>query len=492
MGSKNNVVGQKGDTQVSNGENIEGLTLDQKFAKVMLLLKQLRPFYSSVYEVMDKECRDDIPTMGVTADKFLYNQKFAEDLPFDEFVFVVLHEIAHISLMHPTRINGRDPELWNIACDLYVNKLLDDEFNLGGKSNRHNTSSYAKMPESAVYWDQISVNDDAVDTIYDELYQQAKDNGYFDKISLKDLADALSNNNNGSNPGSNGNSNKSNDNSNGQQGQKQQGQKKSLTKKFTLRRNGKEWSIGVAPGAIEIDLVPGDGGKSSIEDEAAARKLLQNAQIRNALTNRSAGEGKGMLERLCEKMLESKLDWRKILRKYLINYTQNDLGFSKPDKRMYWQDAIYPGPIPGHGGKVRDVKVCIDTSGSISDEDFAEFAGHINKLLNQYKVDAELIYWDADIQTVGKFRNLKEFRRVSIRGGGGTDPSCVYEYFDKQRIKPVVTLMLTDGYFGVDQLKEHMWPSKYKDTIWIICKKGVKKGEFNPPFGKVTYAIDTE
>ena len=42
---------------MSNGENIESLTLDQKFAKVMLLLKQLRPFYSSVYEVMDKECR---------------------------------------------------------------------------------------------------------------------------------------------------------------------------------------------------------------------------------------------------------------------------------------------------------------------------------------------------------------------------------------------------------------------------------------------------
>ena len=464
----------------------------------MLLLKQLRPFYSSVYEVMDKECREDIPTMAVSADKFLYNQKFAESLPFDEFVFVVLHEIAHISLMHPVRINGRDPELWNIACDLYVNKLLDDEFSLGGKSNRHGTSAYVKMPDSAVYWDQISVNDDAVDTIYDELYQQAKDNGYFNKISLKDLADALENQNDSDNSqsqdkaGQNNSEQDQSEQENNQQGNKQ-GNKQtgnSLSKKFTLKRNGKEWSMNIGPRTIEIDLVPGDNGKSSIEDEAAARKLLQNAQVRNALTNRQAGEGKGVLERLCEKMLESKLDWRKLLRKYLINYTQNDLGFSKPDKRMYWQDAIYPGPIPGHGGKVKDVKVCIDTSGSISDEDFAEFAGHINKLLNQYKVDAELIYWDADIQTVGKFKNLKEFKRVNVMGGGGTDPSCVYKYFDKQRTKPVVTLMLTDGYFGVDQLKENRWPTKYKDTIWIICKNGIKRDEFKPPFGKVTYAID--
>ena len=151
---------------------------------------------------------------------------------------------------------------------------------------------------------------------------------------------------------------------------------------------------------------------------------------------------------------------------------------------MYYQKAIYPGNSDLDELKLEGVKVCIDTSGSVSDEDLMYFFGQIDKLLREYKVKAELIYWDATIQSTGEFSNFKELERVKLTGRGGTDPSVVFNYFDskKCKIKPIVTLMFTDAYFSTDDItpKQH---KKYKDTIWILTKNG--DSNFKAPFGKV-------
>ena len=39
-------------------------------------------------------------------------------------MFIFAHEIGHCVLLHNTRLNGRDEERWNIACDYVVNALL--------------------------------------------------------------------------------------------------------------------------------------------------------------------------------------------------------------------------------------------------------------------------------------------------------------------------------------------------------------------------------
>lgn len=410
----------------------------------MLVLKELRPFYSSIYEVMNKREKPEIPTMAVTGSELLFNSEFCDELSFPEFMFVVLHEIGHIALLHVLRCGGRDRELWNIACDLYVNRVLKLEF--GSKYQN------IQMPEGAVYWDKIDIEKDSVDTIYDELYSQAKQNGYLSKPSWGDQ--------NGSNSTGNG-----------------------LSKKYTfqLSRGGSNYSFDIDVN-YQFDLVPASGNSAEIESES--RRLLSDAQVRNQLLNGSmAGSEDGHLERLCQKLLESKLDWRKLIRKYLIAYSQSDTSYAKPDKRMYWQKAVYPGPVPSKPDTVKGIKICIDTSGSISDEDMAEFLGHIHKLAKQFKIDAELVYWDAKIQSAGKLKNVQDIQRVSIMGGGGTNPACVFESFDKEKTTPVLTVMLTDGYFPQSDLDNIKWKKKYKNTIWIISEDGDK--DFKAEFGKV-------
>src|SRR5450432_2452168 len=48
----------------------------------------------------------------------------AAGLTESECRFVIAHELLHVSLRHSTRCRGRDPYLWNVACDYVINEWL--------------------------------------------------------------------------------------------------------------------------------------------------------------------------------------------------------------------------------------------------------------------------------------------------------------------------------------------------------------------------------
>jgi predicted metal-dependent peptidase len=45
-------------------------------------------------------------------------------LSLDEAKFVMAHELLHVGLRHESRRQGRDPHLWNVACDFVINGWL--------------------------------------------------------------------------------------------------------------------------------------------------------------------------------------------------------------------------------------------------------------------------------------------------------------------------------------------------------------------------------
>lgn len=45
-------------------------------------------------------------------------------LSHEEVLFVYVHELLHVALLHHTRLQGRDPFLWNCACDFVINGWL--------------------------------------------------------------------------------------------------------------------------------------------------------------------------------------------------------------------------------------------------------------------------------------------------------------------------------------------------------------------------------
>ena len=90
------------------------LSAEDKMAKAFNNLMIIRPFYSSIYSCMERVYTDSVPTMGVSKDRIVINRDFVNELEFGELMFVNLHEITHVALMHVARRKNRDNELWNI------------------------------------------------------------------------------------------------------------------------------------------------------------------------------------------------------------------------------------------------------------------------------------------------------------------------------------------------------------------------------------------
>ena len=64
------------------------------------------------------------PTAYTNGKVIGYNPDFFLRLSKDERIFLLAHETMHVALCHVQGRGSRDPELWNMACDYYINLML--------------------------------------------------------------------------------------------------------------------------------------------------------------------------------------------------------------------------------------------------------------------------------------------------------------------------------------------------------------------------------
>lgn len=94
-------------------------------AKMELAYRQ--PFFASLLLRRKLVETRDIPTACVDSDGVIsYNPDFFAKLSRWKIEFILAHEIMHIVCMHLWRKGHRDPKLWNIAGDYYINSFLQE------------------------------------------------------------------------------------------------------------------------------------------------------------------------------------------------------------------------------------------------------------------------------------------------------------------------------------------------------------------------------
>lgn len=439
--------------------NIE-LTVEQKLSKVLIALRKIRPYYSAVYEVMEKHEKKGLGSIGVTTNALYYDPDFIDSITFDEILFIMLHEIAHISLGHVARRENRDPRLWNVACDLYVNSLLSDEFNLREPGESDTISGYSiTFPSNGLFCSTVDLDNNFTEEIYAKLEEQKRNyddsgnrGGYYVRYTgSKKLKNTYYTDSN----------------------------------VYKIFEKHKTFKLYIEDNEGSDDLI--DEGQDQGVKNQESSKLISDAVVRTEMRSGTLGDKPDRLQRYSKELLKSELDWKRLLKKYLIAATSKDSSFRNPDKRMFYANAIYPGQTEEEENKIKGIKICVDVSGSIDETDLAYFYGQVYDLTKKYKVNAELIYWDTVVQSNGDFEAYKEFERICLYGGGGTNPKCIFNYFESKscKVKPIVTLVFTDGYLPENWASNKI-AKKYKDTIWILTREYNK--EFKPPFGKKAIA----
>ena len=208
-------------------------------------------------------------------------------------------------------------------------------------------------------------------------------------------------------------------------------------------------------------------------------EILKNSSEHN-LSN-----GKGSLpagiEQEISTILEPEVDWRHALWKY-VGKTPAD--FDDLDRRFIYKGLYLESLLT----EAVEVSVCIDTSGSVSDELLMQFAGELKGILRSYpNVKCSLFFADTDLAGPYEIDRIEQMPKAIGRGGTSFVP--FFDYLRKNGEENSLlgnnklSIYFTDGYGDFPQQEPD------NPTMWLVCKDGLETNGF--PFGEVV-RISTE
>lgn len=335
-------------------------------------------------------------TLATDGEYMYYNpvwvEKVFKEEGIDAVMGAVAHEVMHCALQHLWRRKGRDPLMWNVACDYAVNAIL--------------RQSGLVLPQGGLY-------DKAFEGMTaEEIYQKLKKDQQLVMLQAWDSHERWGEKGIGDNPGAPGQENEEGGAGSRGQGKDDQAQgPKGASPESTWREPEETWKGRLA-------------------------EVYQRA--------RSHGFAPAGLERMVEEALKPDIPWEAILVDFMQKI-HHEYNWLPPDRRLIWDDIYIPSLSDGE--TIPEGVIAIDSSGSISDRLLQKFlantrsaAQHISKL-HVVVCDARVWLFKTIDMTEGN-----SFPPIKIRGGGGTDFRPVFEEIKKRGVRPQFLVYLTDGY----------------------------------------------
>ena len=396
------------------------LTQAERITKVKIRLYKEQPFFSYIVNHMAIIEKKEVGTMAVNSrGDLFYNPEFVDKLNDDELMGVVSHEALHCSLLHLKRLGGKDMKLWNYATDLAANTML--------------IQNNFKLPQGCVipdYNNEFKLTDKKkiefvdkkmAEMLYNEMYEEA------DKIIIKD------------NPYGDGHIYDPEGNGSG-------------NGKKDGKDDGKE-----------------NGGSNGNDNGIDWKQVITEA----AYFARQKGNMSAGMERIVDRIINSKLSWKQLLYRYITNELPNDYTFARPSRRAQ-ATGLY---LPSLAKESIKIMAAIDTSGSIGEKELGLFLGELYRITKSFSnMELEVVFHDSEIAAKHTFKNgtLHKVLELKAAGGGGTSHKEVFEYANKTR--PNILVCFTDGYSDIDECK------KFSNTLFLLIAD-----EYKPKFGKPIY-----
>jgi predicted metal-dependent peptidase len=206
--------------------------------------------------------------------------------------------------------------------------------------------------------------------------------------------------------------------------------------------------------------IPGDGTLDEIADGIIRDRMKKAA-------DKAAGNISSELIKAISDALTSKVAWKNVFRNFILKLVSSSTrNTRKKLNRRFGIDA--PGKI-----KERKLKlgVCLDSSGSVGDNEFTQFITEVRAMLSQ---GIEIVLVDADCK-VHSVTNVKSKKDINYerRGNGGTAYQPAIDACMREGVNAIV-------YFGdMDSADEPTNPGV--PFLWAVV------GDQDPPgdFGKV-------
>lgn len=211
-------------------------------------------------------------------------------------------------------------------------------------------------------------------------------------------------------------------------------------------------------------------------EEAALKAEIEDLVVRAAVQSRMQGDKPGTIpgsiQIFLDKLLNPKLPWQSILRKFMNNMNKVDYSWRRPNRR-YFPDHHLPSL---YSEALVDIAVAVDTSGSVSDEEFHRFVSEVGSIFKSHKPKKiTLIQFDTSLKAINEVHSLDELKALKFTGRGGTIIKPVIDWVHEN--KPQLMMIFSDGGF-------HHYNQPVKSPLlWMIHDNP----KFTAPYGKVIH-----
>lgn len=205
-----------------------------------------------------------------------------------------------------------------------------------------------------------------------------------------------------------------------------------------------------------IDPISDSDPQAQAKQDKLESKIDQ-ADMQAQMSGQDTGNYPGELARFLDELHNPQLPWTTILQNYMSAYNKEDYTYARPNRR-FMPDFYLPGL---HSEGLDQIAVAIDTSGSVSHEDFMAFLSEVNDIKETLKPQLTTILdFDTEVKLVTDLGPDESVDEVEFKGGGGTALEPVFEHF-AEKGDPKVLIVFSDLYCR--QIEEE---PDY-DVIWV-------------------------
>lgn len=402
------------------------INFDKLWSKFVLNLRVEHPFFSAVALFAKLELVDDLDVARTESKTLYVSTAFFSSLSEVECFSYLLHQIIHLALNHPNRSEQRDEKLWNVACDIVVNNIIDE------------STAWPVAPNTA--WD-FSFRGQSAERVFANLQNRERQN-------IKQTTEKI------------------------------------LAAKPDLKTSPKPSqnnSIGTESPydkVIEKYKSVSDFKTHKTDSSASTQEYWRNAIVQARQQTKQYSTNSSTLKREVEVSIGGKLNWQDMLWKYAVPAANNYAEF---DARFIHRGLF----VEYLQSEELIVEIVIDTSGSICEMVLSAFIAEM-LAISLCHPDVKVEFYYVDCETHGPFdipRNINDLP-VPI-GAGGTSFKPFFNQLAKKSSlmeKPQAVIYFTDGFADFP----HVTPEV--PVLWVVTESGAEDNKF--PFGEIVRIRD--
>jgi predicted metal-dependent peptidase len=361
--------------------------------------------------------------------RIFFDIDFYTKLNDNQRMFVLAHEVWHVVYMHFLRQQTRKHDIWNIASDCEINRMLKE-------------AGFISPPD--VCYPEEKVKDKSAEEIYEYILKKYKNvSNYFQ--SLRDNNNSNKNSNNGGD-----------------------GEKYPITGQFdehiTNQKDNK-------PTKIPSDQW-GEKGfdpdfKPYIESDIA-EKIRESVISEAQRYERTQGTLPEYITRVIDKIRKPEINWREYLTQFVTSCIGDRRVWLPPNRHHVWSGNYFQS----RRGESINVIVTVDTSGSTT-ADLPKFMSELISLIETFgNYELTIIQCDATVQDISSYDSFNEFpieeiKNFKWKGFGGSDLRPAFDEILKMNTEATFHIVFTDGYISTPDKNPLNIP-----TLFVLTQDG--------------------